>query len=77
MQASMRMHNRKTSMLGGVMHVMIVACPSLAFVFMLLLISHAIITACLHNLYCILSLYFLVLSSQGRRQLLKLGGGGG
>ena len=29
-------------MQGGVTHVMIVACPSLAFAFMLLLISHAI-----------------------------------
>ena len=33
-------------MQGGVTHVMIVACPSFAFAFMLLLISHAIITAC-------------------------------
>ena len=43
-------------------HVMIVACPSLAFAFMLLLTSHAIITgfACI---YCILFLYFLALSS--------------
>ena len=41
---------------------MIVACPSLAFAFMLLLTSHAIITgfACI---YCILFLYFLALSS--------------
>ena len=44
-------------MQGGVTHVMIVACPSLAFAFMLLLIFHAIITgfACI---YCILFLYF-------------------
>ena len=46
----------------GDTHIMIVACPSLAFVFMLLLISHAIITgfACI---YCILFLHFLALSS--------------
>ena len=44
------------------MDVMIVACPSLAFAFMLLLISHVIITA-FACLYCILFLYFLALSS--------------
>ena len=42
-----------------VTHVMTVACPSLAFAFMLLPISHAIITgfACI---YCILFLYFSI-----------------
>ena len=43
-------------MQGGVRHVMIVACPSLAFAFTLLLISHACI-------YCVFFLYFLALSS--------------
>ena len=47
---------------GGVMHVMIVAYPFLAFAFMLLLISHAIITGFVF-IYCILILYFLALSS--------------
>ena len=56
------MCNPIKKMQGGVTHVMIVACPSLAFAFMLLLISHAIFTgfACI---YCILFLYFLALSS--------------
>ena len=48
----------------GLTHVMLVACPSLAFTFIctLLLISHAIITgfACI---YCILFLYYLALAS--------------
>ena len=44
------------------LHVMIDACPSLAFAFMLLFISHAIFTgfACV---YCILFLYVLALLS--------------
>ena len=39
-----------TQMQGGIRHVTIVACPSLAFAFVLLLISHAIITgfACIY-----------------------------
>ena len=38
------MRNPIKKMQGGVTHVMIVACLSLAFAFMLLLISYAIIT---------------------------------
>ena len=49
-------------MQGGVTYVMIVACPSLAFAFMLLLISYAIITGFV-CIYCILFLYLLALSS--------------
>ena len=56
------MRNPSLHLFYGVTHVMIVVCPSLAFAFILLLISHAIITgfACI---YCILFLYFLALSS--------------
>ena len=55
------MHNPIKMMQGGVTHVMIVACPSLAFAFLLLLISHAFLTgfACI---YCILFLYLLALA---------------
>ena len=45
------------NLIYGVTHVMIVSCPSLAFAFMLLLISHAII-ADFASLYCILFLQF-------------------
>ena len=55
-------HNMRNSSLHFyyVMHVMVVACPSPAFAFMLLFISHAIITgfACiLHSASCTCDFY--------------------
>ena len=46
----------------GRAHVMIVACPSLAFAFVLLLISHDIITAfaCMHILHLVPVLFSLI-----------------